>query len=143
MDQDEAALALFAVAAASDALDGAVARRRGTTARGAFLDPLADKILVGGALAPLAATARVDATLAIALAAREAIALSARVTDYRRGRQEPASRTAKVKTALQMSAIVLALLAAPRVATDATLAAALALGLLSLPRRRPSPDALP
>src|SRR6266566_9937496 len=45
------ALAVFAVAAATDALDGWLARRSGSaTPRGAFIDPLADKVLVVGTL---------------------------------------------------------------------------------------------
>src|SRR5439155_1388120 len=48
------ALLVFLGAAATDALDGPLARRRGSaTAFGAALDPLADKILVVGALAAL------------------------------------------------------------------------------------------
>ena len=50
-----AALAWAAVAS-TDFLDGWVARRQGATTSGAFLDPLADKVLVLGALAALAAT---------------------------------------------------------------------------------------
>ena len=39
----------------SDGLDGYIARRHGTTRSGAFLDPLADKAVVLGALVTLAA----------------------------------------------------------------------------------------
>ena len=42
------------IVAASDGLDGYIARRQGTTRSGAFLDPLADKALVLGALVTLA-----------------------------------------------------------------------------------------
>ncbi len=51
----QAALAWAAVAS-TDFLDGWVARRQGATTSGAFLDPLADKVLVLGALGALAAT---------------------------------------------------------------------------------------
>ena len=44
----------------SDGLDGQVARRLGTTRSGAFLDPLADKFLVLGALSALAAIGAVS-----------------------------------------------------------------------------------
>ncbi len=43
------------VVAGSDGLDGYMARRQGTTRSGAFLDPLADKAVVLGALITLAA----------------------------------------------------------------------------------------
>ena len=44
------ALALWFVLCASDGIDGYLARRYGTTRSGAFLDPLADKVLVLGAM---------------------------------------------------------------------------------------------
>ena len=40
------ALATFAVAGATDALDGLIARRTGPTTLGAWLDPMADKLLL-------------------------------------------------------------------------------------------------
>jgi cardiolipin synthase len=54
------ALALFAVAAATDVLDGAVARRfGGATQAGAYLDPIADKCLLSGVFLALAAAGAV------------------------------------------------------------------------------------
>ena len=44
------ALVLWFVLCASDGVDGWIARRQGVTISGAFLDPLADKILVLGAM---------------------------------------------------------------------------------------------
>jgi cardiolipin synthase (CMP-forming) len=53
------ALAAFAAAAATDVLDGLVARALGEQTRlGAFLDPIADKFLAACALVALAATGR-------------------------------------------------------------------------------------
>src|SRR5580658_6194070 len=50
-----AALSLFAVAAATDAIDGYLARHFGAaTAAGAFLDPIADKLLLTGVYLALA-----------------------------------------------------------------------------------------
>jgi len=66
------ALALFAVAALSDALDGWLARRSGTvTDHGAILDPLADKAVVLATLAGLSLVGGVPLPLAVAIAARE------------------------------------------------------------------------
>ena len=50
------ALALWIVLCASDGIDGFLARRYGTTRSGAFLDPLADKVLVLGAMFTLVGT---------------------------------------------------------------------------------------
>src|SRR5579884_983564 len=47
-------LAAWLAVASTDFLDGWVARRQGATTSGAFLDPLADKVLVIGALTALA-----------------------------------------------------------------------------------------
>ena len=44
------ALAIFAIAAVTDHLDGKIARKQGVTGFGKFMDPLADKLLIGAAL---------------------------------------------------------------------------------------------
>src|SRR5215217_4937002 len=49
------ALGLWVILAGSDCFDGWLARRHGATRSGAFLDPLADKFLVLGAMAALVA----------------------------------------------------------------------------------------
>jgi CDP-diacylglycerol--glycerol-3-phosphate 3-phosphatidyltransferase len=104
------ALALFLIAAASDAMDGWLARRTGLTARGAFLDPLADKILVVVTLAALAMSgAGWPVTLVtIAVAAREVV-----VTALRVGADVPdipADRWGKLKTTAQMVGVALVIL---------------------------------
>ena len=68
------ALAWVAVAS-SDFLDGWMARRQGATTSGAFLDPLADKVLVLGALASLAATG-LTSWLPVGLIAAREVAVS-------------------------------------------------------------------
>ena len=65
-----AALAWVAVAS-TDFLDGWVARRQGATTSGAFLDPLADKVLVLGALVALAATGLASWIPVVLIAGRE------------------------------------------------------------------------
>jgi len=66
------ALAAFAAAAATDVLDGLVARAlRQPTRLGAFLDPIADKFLATCALVALAATGRLPVWLPVLVVARD------------------------------------------------------------------------
>jgi CDP-diacylglycerol--glycerol-3-phosphate 3-phosphatidyltransferase/cardiolipin synthase len=68
---------IFAIAATTDWLDGYLARRWGeVSAFGAFLDPVADKLMVAAALIVLVWIGRADAYLAIVIIGRE-IAISA------------------------------------------------------------------
>jgi cardiolipin synthase len=66
------ALAAFAAAASTDLLDGLVARvLRQQTRLGAFLDPIADKLLAACALVALAATGRLPAWLPVLVVSRD------------------------------------------------------------------------
>jgi len=66
------ALAAFAAAAATDVLDGLVARAlRQHTRLGAFLDPIADKFLFACALVALAATGRLPVWMPVLVVARD------------------------------------------------------------------------
>jgi CDP-diacylglycerol--glycerol-3-phosphate 3-phosphatidyltransferase len=107
MGDPSSALFVFLAAAATDALDGPLARRAGTTALGAALDPLADKILVVGTLAALALRGIAPAWAVILIFVRELVAIDARA---RSGHPVGASRDGKAKTILQVAA-TLALLA--------------------------------
>jgi CDP-diacylglycerol---glycerol-3-phosphate 3-phosphatidyltransferase len=96
---------LWTVLALSDGLDGRIARWHGTTRSGAFLDPLADKFLVIGALCALCALSDVSIYALVVIAARE-IAMSVyRVLAARDGISIPARRLAKFKTLTQDLAI--------------------------------------
>lgn len=65
-------MCLFIVAAVTDALDGFIARRYGMgTTLGAFLDPVADKLMVSAALIVLLAFGRVDMLVALVIIGRE------------------------------------------------------------------------
>ncbi len=100
---------LWVLASGSDGLDGWVARRMGATRSGAFLDPLADKFLVLGALMGLAG-AGYFAWLPVSLIALREVSMSLfRSFAARRGISIPARPTAKAKTFLQDVVILLAL----------------------------------
>jgi CDP-diacylglycerol--glycerol-3-phosphate 3-phosphatidyltransferase len=89
----------------SDGLDGHLARRHGTTRSGAFLDPLADKFLVLGALLVLAVVGYFSWVPVLLIAAREVAMSLYRIREGRHGISIPASRAAKLKTVVQDFAI--------------------------------------
>ncbi len=104
------ALALWVVLAGSDMIDGWLARRQGATRSGAFLDPLADKFLVLGAMFALVAEGLLW-WLPVALIAVREVAISVyRTWMGRRGVCIPARWWAKVKTVVQQFAVAFALL---------------------------------
>ncbi len=103
------AFALWFVLAISDVVDGWLARRHGATRSGAFLDPLADKILVLGALTALVAKGIVWWLPVAVIAARELAISAYRSYVGRRGVSVPARLSAKVKTWVQCIAVALAL----------------------------------
>ncbi len=103
------ALAWVAIAS-TDFLDGWVARRQGATTSGAFLDPLADKVLVLGALASLAATGLISWIPVFLIAGRELVISAYRSVVARQGVSVPARPAAKLKTAAQDLAVLLILL---------------------------------
>jgi CDP-diacylglycerol--glycerol-3-phosphate 3-phosphatidyltransferase len=106
------ALAVFLVAALTDTLDGWAARRwQGVTPFGAFADPLADKLLIVGALVALALVGDAPWWVVAVVGAREAAVTGLRVAVVRRaGIVVPASAWGKVKTVGQMVAIGIAIL---------------------------------
>jgi CDP-diacylglycerol--glycerol-3-phosphate 3-phosphatidyltransferase len=93
------------ILAASDGLDGYMARRHGTTRSGAFLDPLADKAVVLGALITLAAQGHLPWVPVLLITAREIGMQAYRSWVGRRGVSIPARNTAKVKTFVQDLAV--------------------------------------
>ena len=110
--------------ALSDGIDGWLARKMGTTRSGAFLDPLADKVVVLGALFALVAKGIVW-WVPVALIAIREIAMSVyRSVVGRHGVSIPARNSAKVKTLLQDLAIGLCL-APPLAGHDALLSVAI------------------
>jgi cardiolipin synthase (CMP-forming) len=107
---------IFTAAAITDWLDGYLARRLGqTTAFGAFLDPVADKLMVAAALVILVKMGRADPILAFIIIGRE-IAISAlREWMARVGQSKSlaVNTLGKFKTAAQMTAIISLLLWEP------------------------------
>lgn len=91
--------------AASDGVDGFIARRQGSTRSGAFLDPLADKALVLGAMFALVAAHAMWWVPVAIIALRELVISVYRSWWGRRGLAIPASRLGKVKTFTQELAI--------------------------------------
>lgn len=105
-DTDAAAVGAFAVfflASASDSLDGYLARKHQIISRaGEFLDPLADKLLVGAALYVLVDTRAFPLWAALVIAVREVAVQVFRTNIVRSGGTLPASSWGKAKTVLQI-----------------------------------------
>ena len=93
------------IVAGSDGLDGYIARRQGTTRSGAFLDPLADKAVVLGALFALAIEGHLPWWPVAIIAVREVGMQIYRSWAGRRGVSIPARNSAKLKTFVQDLAI--------------------------------------
>ncbi len=87
---DLLAAAVFILAAATDKLDGYVARRsKQVTTLGQFLDPLADKLLIAAALIALVAQDRVAAWVAMVIIGREIAVSVLRIIGVSPGRLDP------------------------------------------------------
>ncbi len=100
---------VFAIASFTDWLDGYLARRwNQTSSFGAFLDPVADKLMVAAALIVLVEFGRVGAIVSLIIIGRE-IAISA-LREWMAGEGHRSSvgvaMIGKVKTAVQMLAIL-------------------------------------
>ena len=120
-DQNLAATLVFIIAAITDWFDGFLARRwNQTSAFGAFLDPVADKLMVAGALLILIQLQRVDAVIAFVIIGREITisALREWMAEIGARKSVAVSSLGKVKTAAQMMAIPLLLLHDPLLGID-------------------------
>ncbi|AWI80908.1 MAG: CDP-diacylglycerol--glycerol-3-phosphate 3-phosphatidyltransferase [Betaproteobacteria bacterium HGW-Betaproteobacteria-13] len=113
--------AVFVLAAVTDWFDGYLARvLRQTSAFGAFLDPVADKLMVAAALILLVQLARVDAIIAVIIIGREITISALREWMARVGESASVAVAyiGKLKTAAQMTAIPLLLYNAPLSSID-------------------------
>lgn len=128
------AFLIFAVACITDRLDGLLARNYGmATEFGAFVDPIADKTLVGSALIGLSMLGELPWWVTVVILAREFGVTVLRLAVIRRG-VIPASWGGKLKTVVQVLAIglfVLPLGGPFRVAADVVMGAAIVLTVIT------------
>ena len=102
-----AAAVLFILAIATDGIDGAIARKHNlVTDLGKLLDPIADKVLTGGALVALSILGELWWWVTIVILVRE-LGITAFRFVMLRDRVIPASRGGKLKTIMQSVAISL------------------------------------
>ena len=114
---DIAAAAVFILAAATDKLDGYVARRnKQITTLGEFLDPLADKLLIAAALIALVSQGRIAAWVAMLIIGREVAVSVLRIVGVSQGVSIPADRYGKLKTVLQIVYVVYVLVPTDKIA---------------------------
>ena len=120
-ERDVVATYIFLAAAFTDWADGFLARKLNqTSAFGAFLDPVADKLMVAAALIILVQLGRADAIVAAIIIGREITisALREWMAKIGASKSVAVSMLGKVKTAAQMVAIPLLLYHAPFLGTD-------------------------
>ena len=105
------ALVIFVLASITDALDGKIARARNlVTNFGKIMDPLADKILVYSALCLFIEAGNIKGWMLIIILAREFVVAGMRTVAASEGRVLAAGMSGKIKTVLQMVAVILMLL---------------------------------
>ena len=120
------ALVLFCIASATDALDGSIASKRGlVTNFGKIMDPLADKVRVYSALCLFIESDLIKAWMLIIILAREFIVAGMRTVAASEGRVLAAGMSGKIKTVLQMVAVIMYLfgLSVPAISDKVILAA--------------------
>ena len=104
------ALVFFVGAAATDMLDGHVARKYGlVTTFGKLMDPVADKFLTLSAFFILAFEGLAPLWMVIVIALREILVTASRLHGMTKGQVIPAEQTGKVKTMVQIATILVAL----------------------------------
>lgn len=108
------ALAIFCVASLTDMLDGKIARKYNlVTNFGKFMDPLADKLLVGSAMICLIPMDKLPAWIVIVIISREFIISGFRLVASDNGIVIAASYWGKFKTVSQMFMIIFLILDLP------------------------------
>lgn len=100
------AAVFFVIAASTDGVDGYIARKKKLVTKfGIFLDPIADKLLVTGALIALVQRNEVNGWAAMIIIAREFIVTGLRLVAAGEGTVIAASKWGKIKTVTQIIAI--------------------------------------
>ncbi len=103
---DLLAAIVFAVASLTDAIDGYLARsRQWVTTFGKLMDPVADKLLIIGALLALVSLNRLAAWVAMVIIAREFAVTALRAAAGAQGLVIPAGAFGKVKTIMQVGMV--------------------------------------
>lgn len=111
LGQPVASAAVFALAAATDFLDGYIARKKNiVTVFGKFADPVADKILVLTAMIFLCADGRIPPWAVCIVAARELMVDGLRLVAVGKGKVIAAGWLGKIKTNLQFFCVLAAML---------------------------------
>nr|WP_317283776.1 CDP-diacylglycerol--glycerol-3-phosphate 3-phosphatidyltransferase [uncultured Sellimonas sp.] len=113
------ALVIFCVASLTDMLDGKIARKYNlVTNFGKFMDPLADKLLVGSAMICLIPMGKIPAWIVIVIISREFIISGFRLVASDSGIVIAASYWGKFKTVSQMFMIIFLILDLPGAAAN-------------------------
>lgn len=100
--------AVFILAAATDGIDGYVARiRQETSFLGEVIDHLADKLLISAALISLVGLGRLSAWIAVVIIAREFLISSLRIFSIKALKRFPSSKWGKAKTFAQIVAVTI------------------------------------
>jgi len=129
----------FFLAAVSDAVDGYIARSLNqTSVFGQFADPIADKLLISGALIALVQLGELTAAAVMALIAREFLVTGLRIVAIHEGQVIAASILGKLKTLSHMVLVLIVLATRTfvwepggEIATNCALGLAIALSLIS------------
>lgn len=110
---------IFIIASLTDWFDGYIARRdKIVTNFGKFMDPLADKLLVTGAFLCLMESCTVSIWVIMIVLTREFLVTGLRLVAVSEGMVIAAGPLGKIKTALQMAAVIVALITGSNIVTD-------------------------
>lgn len=101
------ALIVFVIASLTDLIDGKIARKYNlVTNFGKFMDPIADKLLTHTAFIMLTALGQLNVWPCIIFIAREFVVSGLRLVAVEQGRVIAAGMSGKIKTVLQMAAVI-------------------------------------